>query len=139
MDGDRRRTLARGAVAELAGVVLPPAVGEAVGREPAGVSPAGRDETEREPARHEDRRRHARAVEARAELVATVGPPAPDGAGGCHRAGVAAAGADLRERAAADHRGRGIPVATSTVAELAELILPPAGGRAGERERTGVI
>src|SRR6266496_6818436 len=133
MDGDRCRALGRGAVAELAGLVLPPAIGEAVGREPAAVGPAGRDETEGEPARHRGGSRHGRVVEARAELVAAVGPPAPGGAGNRHRAGVSAARADLLERAAADHHGRGVAIATSIVAELAELILPPAGGRAGER------
>src|SRR3989442_8957036 len=139
MHGDGRRTFGGGVVAELAGVVLSPAIGEAVGREPAGVGATGRDETEGETARYGGGSRHGRVVEARAELVATVGPPAPGGAGGRHRTGMAAARADLREDATAHDGGRSVPVAAGAVAELAELILAPAGGRAGERDRTSVI
>src|SRR5207244_7786967 len=103
--GDWCQTAHRRAVPQLAGVVVPPAIGSAAWCDPAGVPADPTDRCEREPARHGDWCRTAcrRAV---SQLAGAVIPPAIRSAALRHSARAIDARTDRREREPAGHGHR---------------------------------
>src|SRR5437899_10367802 len=104
-------------------------VGDASGRDPAGVKTAEAHRGAGYVAFHADWTRPARGG-AVAELTVPVAPPAIGGAGGRHTAGVEIAGAHGDERHATSHEYRARVVGQCSVAELAGAVQAPAIGGA---------
>lgn len=133
------RSLRRRSITDLAGGAAAPAKRPGLSRHGTGVRVPSRDLSKDEGSRNRRGAHPPQHCGPVAEIVLVVVTPAERLVGSCERAGVEGAGRHLAEAPAAIHRYRPEPSGGRAIAQLTEVIVPPAVDSTGAGQATGVL